>query len=189
MLLGCQRVIVVLLVKSIVLTFAIASVTLLTQLFPMLNSPSLGNSFSFCQISQANLIQSAAPDRIDILSENGEYISGELSKKKASINQVKKHVKIKFRQSGGYTGLQMGCDLDNKSLSPAEFSQLESLVKTSGIVGSNSSRSENTADLINYEITIETKEGIHQVQFDDLTLPDSILPLLDYLQSKAKPLR
>jgi hypothetical protein len=98
-------------------------------------------------------------------------------------------MKIKFRQSGGYAGLRMGCDLDTNSLSSDEATQLESLVNTSGILQANSGRSENAADLISYEMTIETQSGTHQVKFDDLTLPESVLPLLDYLQSKAKPLR
>ena len=98
-------------------------------------------------------------------------------------------MKIRFRQSGGYAGLQMGCDLDTKSLSSDRATQLESLVNTSGILQANSGRSENAADLISYEIAIETNQGTHQVTFDDLTLPENILPLLEYLQSQAKPLR
>jgi hypothetical protein len=179
----------VLLVKPIVLTFAIASVTLLTQLFPMLNYSSLGNSFSSYQIYRTNLIQEAEHTTFDRSSETLEYLSRLSLKKKSPINKVKKHMKIKFRQSGGYAGLRMGCDLDTNSLNITESTQLESLVKTSGILQSKSGRSENAADLISYEITIETKEGTHQVRFDDLTLPDRVLPLLDYLQSQAKPLR
>ncbi|WP_309741734.1 protealysin inhibitor emfourin [Chamaesiphon sp. OTE_20_metabat_361] len=98
-------------------------------------------------------------------------------------------MKIKFRQSGGYAGLRMGYDLDTNLLPIEEAAELQSLVQGSGVVQSQSSRSENAADLINYEITIETKEGTRQIAFDDLTLPESIIPLLDYLQSHAKPLR
>ncbi|WP_309734914.1 protealysin inhibitor emfourin [Chamaesiphon sp. OTE_75_metabat_556] len=118
-----------------------------------------------------------------------KYFADRLSPEKSPLNKAKKHMKIKFRQSGGYAGLRMGLDLDINSLSTDESTQLESLVKTSGILQSKSGRAENAADLINYEITIETKEGTHQVKFDDLTLPESVLPLLEYLQSQAKPLR
>ncbi|PSB04980.1 protealysin inhibitor emfourin [Merismopedia glauca] len=98
-------------------------------------------------------------------------------------------MKIKFRQSGGYAGLRIGCELDTNLLPPEEATKLQSLVEQSDIFPTKSDRSENTADLINYEITIETKEGTHQVTFDDLTLPENIIPLLDYLQDRAKPLR
>lgn len=118
-----------------------------------------------------------------------EYLACLQSNEKPPISMANTHMKIKFRQSGGYAGLRMGCELDTNVLSIDEAAQLESLVKTSGILKAKSDRSENTADLINYEITIETKEGTHQVTFDDLTLPESVVPLLDYLQSHAKPLR
>jgi hypothetical protein len=174
----------VLFAKAIVLTFAIVSVTLLTQLSPMLNYSSLGDRFSSCQVFRTNSIQdnirsSAVP----------EYFSCLLSNKKLPVNKVKKHMKIKFRQSGGYAGLRMGLDLDINSLSTDESTQLESLVKTSGILQSKSGHAENAADLINYEITIENQEGTHQINFDDLTLPESAIPLLDYLQDRAKPIR
>lgn len=120
-----------------------------------------------------------------------EYLACLRSIEKPPISMANTHMKIKFRQSGGYAGLRMGCELDTNLnlLTTDEAAQLESLVKTSGILQSKSHRSENTADLINYEITIETKEGTHQFTFDDLTLPESVVPLLDYLQSHAKPLR
>ncbi len=175
-------------VKTIVLTFAIVSMTLLTQLFPMLNHSSLGNIFSFSQIYRTNLIQKTEHTTFNRSSENLEYLSRLSLKKKSSINKVKNHMKIKFRQSGGYAGLRMGCDLDTNSLSIAESTQLESLVKTSGILRVSSGRSKNAADLISYEITIETNEGTQQVQLDDSTLPESVFPLLDYLQNQAKPL-
>jgi hypothetical protein len=177
----------VLLVKPIVLTLAIASTTLLMQLFSLLDYPR-ENSFSVDRLSATNLIQAVILDRTRS-SMTSEYFADRLSPKKSPLNKAKRYMKIKFRQSGGYAGLRMGCDLDTKSLSSEEATQLESLVKTSGILQSKSGHTENAADLINYEITIETKEGTYQVQFDDLTLTESVLPLLDYLQSQAKPLR
>jgi hypothetical protein len=177
----------VLLVKPIVLTLAIASTTLLMQLFSLLDYPR-ENSFSVDRLSTTNLIQAVILDRTRS-SMTSEYLADRLSPKKSPLNKAKKYMKIKFRQSGGYAGLRMGCDLDTKSLSSEEATQLESLVNTSGILQANSGRSENAADLISYEIAIETQAGTHQVKFDDLTLPESVLPLLDYLQSQAKPLR
>jgi hypothetical protein len=180
-------IIVVLFVKPIVLTFAIISVALLTQLFLLLDYPR-GNSFAVDRLSAANLIQAVILDRTRS-SMTSEYFADRFSPKKSPLNQAKKHMKIKFRQSGGYAGLRMGCDLDTKLLSPEEATQLESLVNTSGVLQANGDRSENAADLISYEISIETNQGTHQVTFDDLTLPENVLPLLDYLQSRAKPLR
>jgi hypothetical protein len=177
----------VLLVKPIVLTLAIVSVALLTQLFSILDYPR-GNSFFVDRRSAANLIQAVILDRTRS-SMTSEYFSDRLSPEKSPLNKAKKYMKIRFRQSGGYAGLRIGCDLDTKSLSSEEATQLESLVNTSGVLQANSGRSGNAADLISYEIEIETNQGTHQIAFDDLTLPENILPLLEYLQSQAKPLR
>jgi hypothetical protein len=40
---------------------------------------------------------------------------------------------------------------------------------------------------LNYEITVTTGEGVHHVAFDDMTMPEEVAPLLEYLQGKAKP--
>lgn len=99
-------------------------------------------------------------------------------------------MKIKYHQSGGYAGLRLGCDLDTKLLPLEEATKLESLVKKSGVSQVKNTRSENAAaDLIDYEITIETNDAKQQVKFDDLNLPENIVPLLEYLQSQAKPIR
>lgn len=98
-------------------------------------------------------------------------------------------MKIKFRQSGGYAGLRMGCEIDLGSLPPQEANRLTALVEHSGILQATSQRTPNAADLFTYEFTIETKDRNQQVSFDDMSLPEPIRPLLDYLQGQAQPLR
>ena len=65
-------------------------------------------------------------------------------------------MKVMFRQSGGYTGLMMGSELDTDSLPSDEAASLQSLVEQSGILQAKSGRSPNARDLLNYEITVET---------------------------------
>lgn len=110
-------------------------------------------------------------------------------KNERSIREVYSPMKIKFRQSGGYAGLRMSCEINTASLPSEEATQLISLVENSRIFQATSQRTPNAADLLTYEFTIETKAGTHQVSFDDLSLPESIRPLLEYLQSQTKPLR
>ncbi|BAZ22772.1 hypothetical protein NIES4073_36590 [Kalymmatonema gypsitolerans NIES-4073] len=97
-------------------------------------------------------------------------------------------MKVKFSQSGGYAGLRRGCELDTDSLSPAEAAKLQSLVEQSGILQAQSRHTPHARDLFNYNITVETSEGAPTVSFDDLSLPENAQPLLEYLQSCAKPL-
>lgn len=96
-------------------------------------------------------------------------------------------MKVKFSQSGGFAGLSRGCDLDTDSLPSDEAATLQSLVQESGILQAKSGRSPNARDLFNYEITVETSQGVHNVSFDDLSMPEGVEPLLEYLQNQAKP--
>ena len=119
-----------LLVKPIVLIFTIASITLLTQFSSFLSYSILMNSFDANRIYTINLIHPPVDLNIDRLNLFSEYLSVRSSRKKLPINRVKKQMKIKFRQAGGYAGLRLGCDLDTNLLSAPESIQLESLVKT-----------------------------------------------------------
>ncbi|MCZ8121601.1 MAG: hypothetical protein O9295_27025 [Microcystis sp. LE18-22.4A] len=98
-------------------------------------------------------------------------------------------MKIQFQQSGGFAGLIRGCEIDTQLLSPDEAAQLQSLVKQSGILQLQSQRTENAADLFNYEIVIETEDGNrYSISSDDNSLPQSVKPLLEYLQSQCQPI-
>ena len=176
--------------KLIVLTVFVGSLTLLIQFSPLLNSTfNLQNDFVAYQILSVDRNQPKNYTKVNYLSMMPEYLSWLEFSKHHRINKVELPMKIKFRQSGGYAGLIMGCELDTDLLPPKKATKLQSLVEQSDILQTKSTHSENTADLINYEITIETKAAKHQVRFDDLTLPENVLPLLDYLQTQAKPLR
>lgn len=167
--------------KSLVLTAFMASLTLSTPVV-------LGLNFSSPLVS-VDSTKAMNHTEVNYLVAISKHFPWLWFTKHHRINKVEVPMKINFRQSGGYGGLRMSCDLDTNLLAPEEAAQLESLVKTSGILQAQSALSENAADLINYEITIETTEGKHQVKFDDLTLPETVLPLLDYLQSHAKRIR
>jgi hypothetical protein len=79
-----------------------------------------------------------------------------------------------------------GCEIDTAVLSHEEASRLNSLVKESGILSAESSRSERARDLITYEITISTEEGARHVSFDDSTVPPAAEGLLEYLTARAE---
>ncbi|GAB1542070.1 hypothetical protein NUACC21_47440 [Scytonema sp. NUACC21] len=97
-------------------------------------------------------------------------------------------MKVKFSQSGGYANLRRGCELDTDLLPSDEAAKLQSLVEQSDILQTQSSHTPHARDLFNYNITVETNEGAPTVSFDDLSVPENAQPLLNYLQSCAKPL-
>jgi hypothetical protein len=96
-------------------------------------------------------------------------------------------MKVTFRQSGGYAGLIKGCEFNTDLLPTDEATTLQSLVEQSGILQAKGGQTPNARDLLNYRITVETSEGVHSVSFDDLSIPEGAAPLLEYLQSQAKP--
>jgi hypothetical protein len=104
------------------------------------------------------------------------------------ISEVDSTMKVKFSQSGGYAGLRRGCELDTNSLPADQAAKLQSLVEQSGILEAKSGHAPHARDLFNYDITVETTQGDRTVSFDDLSLPEGVEPLLEYLQSCAKPL-
>jgi len=96
-------------------------------------------------------------------------------------------MKVKFQQSGGFAGLIRGCELDTDDLSADEARTLQSLVEQSNLEGIKGGQTPGARDLMTYEITVETGEGVHHVSFDDMSMPESVEPLLEFLESRAKP--
>ena len=97
-------------------------------------------------------------------------------------------MKLRFRQYGGYTGLISGVDeIDTEAMPEKEAQYLTQLVKDSSILEMRSEKSTQGRDLQKYDITVETTDGIRQVSFDDMTMPENVIPLLQYLQSLATP--
>lgn len=94
-------------------------------------------------------------------------------------------MKLRFSQSGGYAGLCSKVDeIDTALLPEQEAQHLRTLVEQSGILKTEEKCGQG-ADIQRYDFTVETSDGKRQVSFDDLTLPEKALPLLEYLQSKA----
>ncbi len=95
-------------------------------------------------------------------------------------------MKVTYRQSGGFAGIVFVCELDTASLSEEEARTLRSLVHEGELeqVG----RLDPVArDAIQYDITVQVDGEVTQVRFDDLALPQSVLPLVSYLRERAKP--
>lgn len=101
------------------------------------------------------------------------------------VSEIDYPMKITFRQSGGYAGLTKGCEIDTELLSSEEAQELKSLVAQTGILEAQSKQSPNVADAYNYLIIIETRERIHQVSFDQLSLSQEVIPLINFLKDRS----
>jgi len=95
-------------------------------------------------------------------------------------------MKVRFRQTGGFAGLVLGCDLDTSTLPPAEAQELTRLVKQANLEKIQTRRSEKARDLQNYEIAVESNEMTAKASFDDMSVDANVEPLLDFLRQRAR---
>ncbi len=95
-------------------------------------------------------------------------------------------MKVRFRQTGGFAGLVLGCDLDTSTLPPAEAQELTRLVKQANLEKIQTRRSEKARDLQNYEVAVESNEMTAKATFDDMSVDANVEPLLDFLRQRAR---
>jgi len=94
-------------------------------------------------------------------------------------------MKLTFRQSGGFAGLSLGCEIDDADLPRAEAARLRRLVRQCRL--EDAAAPAGARDVTTYEITLETPGGVRRATFHDLAVPDRVQPLLDFLQRRAGP--
>ncbi|HZS03020.1 MAG TPA: protealysin inhibitor emfourin [Chloroflexota bacterium] len=97
-------------------------------------------------------------------------------------------MKVTFRESGGFAPIFRGCELDTDDLPAEEAAQLQGLVAASGILAMRDARVEAARDVRLYTFGVQTDRGAHEVTFDQLSVPDTVRPLLDLLRAKSRNL-
>lgn len=94
---------------------------------------------------------------------------------------------IRFRQSGGVTGLVRGCELGSADLTASDRSALERHAAKAG--GTESSAAPGAYDRVVYELFVQTDTGTRRLQFDETSLPADLADLVDRLVRKAHPVK
>ncbi len=97
-------------------------------------------------------------------------------------------MKISFQQSGGFAGLIRGCTVDTDSLPAGEAEALKSLVERSGAGALHDAHDSAARDLGQYEIEIDAGPQRCRLCFDELNVPETVTPLLDFLKARARPM-
>lgn len=97
-------------------------------------------------------------------------------------------VKLTFYESGAYTGLVKGCEVDTSTMTKEEAEHLQFLVEQSGILYFQELQplTSEGADMLTYEIKVEVNNMVHEFVFDQTNLPTEFIPLLEYLHKCAK---
>jgi hypothetical protein len=95
-------------------------------------------------------------------------------------------MKVRFRQTGGFGGLVLGCDLDTTALSQSDGSLLTRLVEKAKLREIGVRKDERGRDLTNYEIVVEDAGDTVRATVDDMTVSPQIEPLLEFLRARAR---
>jgi hypothetical protein len=97
-------------------------------------------------------------------------------------------MKVRFRQTGGFAGLVLGCDLDTSTLPRPEAQELTRLIKQANLEKAQPKRSDKARDLQNYEIAVESDDVTAKATLDDMNVDSAMQPLLDFLRDRARPM-
>ena len=99
-----------------------------------------------------------------------------------------KIMKVRFRQAGGYTGIAICADLDTDKMSVEEARALAELVDRADLGAfRDASAPPRGADLLSYEIELETAEGARRIAFTDQEKTKDVTALLSFLRKRATP--
>jgi hypothetical protein len=92
---------------------------------------------------------------------------------------------LRFRQSGGFAGLERGCEMPADALAPGLRKLLERALATPA---ENPVPPPGAADMTRYSLTVDTPGAGRELHFDDMTLPAALAPLFAHLTTVSKPL-
>ena len=79
----------------------------------------------------------------------------------------------------------MGCEIDTAP-NDADATELESLVASSKIMSQSSKKVAAARDVYLYSFDMEKDGQKHSVTFDQLSVPEEVKPLVDFLLKRSK---
>jgi hypothetical protein len=94
---------------------------------------------------------------------------------------------VRFRQSGGFANLVRGCDVAAEDLVAAHRHALERLADGAGATASRT-QSPSARDQVMYELELDTGAGVRRFEFDELSVPDGLGPIVEWLQQRSRPM-
>ena len=95
-------------------------------------------------------------------------------------------MKLRFRQSGGFTVLERGCEMAVAALTP----ELRTLLDHALAMPEAKPTSDAViTDAMQYSIAVESPGSARELHFGDVTLPPVLMPLLAHLTAASEPMR
>lgn len=94
-------------------------------------------------------------------------------------------MKVRFRQTGGFGGLVLGCDLDTATIARDEAGELLRLIEQANVRSVGERSHPRGRDLLVYEIVLEENSKRIRASFDNMTTPPQVEPLVRFLAQRA----
>ncbi|MED3910531.1 hypothetical protein P4597_15240 [Peribacillus simplex] len=96
---------------------------------------------------------------------------------------------IKFSCIGGFANLDLNFQIDTDELPKEQNEELQNLLKTADLPNAAESKMAGVkaqgADSFSYQLDIADEKKKQSFSFTDITAPEEIRPLLDYLRNLA----
>lgn len=101
-------------------------------------------------------------------------------------------MKINFERTGGFTAIPFRANLDTDSMPPDQAREVEDLVRQADFfnlpasIESGGPAGTPGADRFQYKISVESQGRTHTVRTTEVSAPEELLPLIDYLEAAAR---
>jgi hypothetical protein len=99
-------------------------------------------------------------------------------------------MKVSYLQTGGIMGARRSFETNTRELPAAEQAKLLKMLEESGLTHKSlGERLGKANDAFTYEIKLDDGQKICTARFDDVTMPERMRPLVEYLRERAGPLK
>ncbi|WP_336866110.1 protealysin inhibitor emfourin [Peribacillus frigoritolerans] len=94
---------------------------------------------------------------------------------------------IKFSCIGGFANLDLNFEIDTDELPKEKYEDLQNLMKQADLPNAAQSKMVKTQgfDSFSYQLDIADEKKKQSFSFTDITAPEEVRPLLDYLRNLA----
>ena len=95
-------------------------------------------------------------------------------------------MKIKFRQTGGFAGLQKVVELDCDKIPDKEALQIKTLISRTAFFDIEQPVVNAVPDQENYTLSVESNDGSRTMHLSKSNVPDTLQPLVSFLVKRAR---
>ena len=97
-------------------------------------------------------------------------------------------MRISIERSGGFTGMRMSFTLSEDMLSQDEMQKIQDIINQANFfeITPKTLAPPGAADYFQYKITIEADEKSHTIETNDISMPESLAPLIEFLEEKKR---